>query len=76
MLGFSKKVFVAVFGALIVGSIIGYILGDKIPLYSNSDECTSVVQMEIVLNARLNDFNQTDAYYMAQNYCAVVKGFR
>ena len=68
--------FAAVFGALIVGGIIGFILGDKIPLYSNSDECTSAVELKIVLNARLNDFDANDAYYMAERYCAAVEGFR
>ena len=76
MRGFSKKVFAAVFGALIIGSIIGYVLGDMIPLYSNSDECESAVQLKIVLNARLNDFDQYDADYMAERYCAAVEGFR
>ena len=68
--------FVAVVGSLIVGGIIGYLLGDQIPLYSNSDECISAVQMKIVLNARLNDFDEDDAYIMAQDYCAAVKGLR
>ena len=76
MLGFSKKAFAAAFGALIVGGIIGYLIGDFIPLYKNSDECISVMEMKIVLNARLNDFDQFDANDIATRYCATVEGFR
>ncbi len=74
--GLSKKAIVSVFGALIVGGIIGFILGDNMPFYSNSEECQSAVEMKIVLNARLNDFDENDVYYLAERYCAAVKGFR